>query len=268
MADNFEFNPDAAKVLIEDNTNVSEPNHLKDLVQILLNLFLFLVMIYFSVFITSGLILKGLSMEQQIALENFISNTMKVKTVPMTKADKAKFEDVKNRILLADESFPKTSNLDIKILQDDELNALCYPNGNIYITRGLYNRIKTDEQLTFVIAHEMAHYKNKDHLMNLRQSISGGVAIIVLSVARGSADADVVKLVDNVLEITDLKYSRRSEEKADYYAGKILLQTFGSVKGGIELLEILGRNNELYELELLSTHPLINKRIKNLQSLK
>ena len=42
--------------------------------------------------------------------------------------------------------------------------------GNIYITDTLFKHLNSDEMLTFVIAHEMAHYKNRDHLMNLRKS--------------------------------------------------------------------------------------------------
>ncbi len=114
----------------------------------------------------------------------------------------------------------------------------------------------------------MAHYKNKDHLMNLRQSIAGGCVIILLSVANGNPDSDLVKLVDSTISLTDLKFSRRVESKADIYAGKILLKAYGNINGGLQVLNILNDNHGLYELEMLSSHPIIKHRILKLQNLK
>ncbi len=50
-----------------------------------------------------------------------------------------------------------------QILGSDTVNALSLPGGRIYLTRGLYARIKTDAQLAAIIAHEMAHLVAKDH---------------------------------------------------------------------------------------------------------
>ena len=147
---NYDY--EAAKLLIDDETNVTETNPLKDLFQTCIQLVLILALVYLFTFIASGIVIKSLSIEKQIQMENILSS-------------------IRNRVLSVDRDFPKTSNLDIHIINDNQMNALCYPNGNIYITSELYKRLTDDEMLTFVIAHEMAHYKNKDHLMNLRNQI-------------------------------------------------------------------------------------------------
>lgn len=55
-----------------------------------------------------------------------------------------------------------------ELLDCDKLNALSLPGGSIYITRGLYARLATDELLAAAIAHELAHVAARDGLTPCR----------------------------------------------------------------------------------------------------
>ena len=169
---------EAIKALIYDNVNVTESNPLKDLMKIVFQLVVYILITYFSIFCLTGFFIQNLSPKQQQWLENAITNASTVKTVDITDVDKERLTKIKNKILESDSDFPKTSALDIEIINHKEKNALCYPNGNIYITDTLFKHLDSDEMLTFVIAHEMAHYKNRDHLMNLRKSIASNFVIL------------------------------------------------------------------------------------------
>ncbi len=48
------------------------------------------------------------------------------------------------------------------VLDCPKVNAFSLPGGRIYITRGLYERIQSDEVLAGVVAHELAHLASKD----------------------------------------------------------------------------------------------------------
>lgn len=50
-----------------------------------------------------------------------------------------------------------------QLLASEALNALSLPGGRIYITRGLYARLSSDDCLAAVLAHERAHLEAKDH---------------------------------------------------------------------------------------------------------
>jgi predicted Zn-dependent protease len=50
-----------------------------------------------------------------------------------------------------------------RLLKADRLNACSLPGNRVYVTRGLYGRIRSDDQLAAVIAHEIAHLRAKDH---------------------------------------------------------------------------------------------------------
>lgn len=52
------------------------------------------------------------------------------------------------------------------------INAMCAPNGIIFINLGLLARLKNEVELAFVIAHETAHYFEKHSLKNYKEVIS------------------------------------------------------------------------------------------------
>ena len=68
------------------------------------------------------------------------------------------------------------------------------------------------------------------------------------------------------MTMSDLKYSREIEAKADKYAGKILINLYGTTNGGTEVLKTLSKNKS-YMGEALSSHPKMQKRINYLESL-
>jgi len=250
---------EAIKALIYDNVNVTETNPLKDFLKIVFQLMVYIVIAYFSIFYLTGLFIQNLSITQQQWLENAIANTSSVKTIEITDIEKDRLHKIKNKILESDLDFPKTSALEIGIINHTQKNALCYPNGNIYITDNLYKYLTTDEMLTFVIAHEMAHYKNKDHLMKLRKSIASNFVILTFAIS-GAEVSNIDNLVSSSLDLADMKYSRRKEASADKYAAKILKNIYGNVNGGIKVIEILRQGNYLDELDIFSTHPSLEKR--------
>ncbi len=251
--------------LILDNVNVTQEDPLKEMFQILFQLFLCAVVLYLFIFCLSGIVLKNLPIEKQIELENFISSTMNVKTISLPAKEQERLNVIKEDILENDSNFPKSSNLEINLIENKEPNAICYPNGNIYITTALYEKLKTDEQLTFVLAHEMAHYRNKDHLMKLRQNISS--MVVLTSMIFVSPD---IRALSNTIglgmELSDMKLSRKVEAKADKYAGKTLMDLYGSTQGGVEVLQILSKD-KIYMGEAFSSHPAMEKRIMYLKSL-
>ena len=49
------------------------------------------------------------------------------------------------------------------LLDTPSRNAFSLPPNRVYLTRGLYDRLQTDDQLAGVIAHEFAHLLVRDH---------------------------------------------------------------------------------------------------------
>ncbi len=263
MANDFEF-AETSEEIINDKTNITEQNPLKEGLKILANLFFIIFCLYFTVYFGVGILIISLSNENQIKLENAIS---KLNTTELAfKCYKsARTDKIKNLILTYDKKYPKTSKLEIKIIESKDLNAFCFPDGKIYITSGLYNFLKNDDELAFVVAHEMAHYKNKDHLENLKSAIANSSIALLLSLV--TTDENIGDIVANTIELGNLKHSRNAEKKADKYAAEALLNIYGTTSGGVRVLKILSQKSDLPEAaSILSTHPATKSRIKYLKN--
>lgn len=66
--------------------------------------------------------------------------------------------------------FHKNFDHNVYVLEDEEFMAFTMPGGNIYVSVGLLNILQTDDELAFVIGHELGHSEN-DHTHELAQLI-------------------------------------------------------------------------------------------------
>ncbi len=116
------------------------------------------------------------------------------------------------------------------VLDTQEINAFACPGGTIFITRGLIQTCKNEDQLAAVLAHEVGHVANKDGINSISQARwtqvftamgteaakqYGGVAGNLVSLFEGSIDDVFKTIVVN-------GYSRQAEENADAAALKEL----------------------------------------------
>ena len=261
------YDAEATKKLLydSDNVNITVKNPLKDLFQLCVSIFLLIVVLYIAIYIIASVAIDSLPIDKQVFIENLITFDNKNRIIDISDAEKEKLYWVRDSILKVDEKFPKTSNLDIYILKSEQYNAFCYPNGHIYITYPLYKELDTYEKLTFIIAHEMAHYRYKHHLQGIKRGISNTVVIGLLSIL--NKDSSVVKDITNSsFNITRLKFSRKAEQQADEYAAKILKSMYGNIQAGVDVMNIL-QNKYSEKLEFVSTHPNYKRRINYIKKI-
>jgi predicted Zn-dependent protease len=67
------------------------------------------------------------------------------------------------------------------VLQAPQLNAFATPGGHIFITRGLFERMKNEAELAGVLAHEIAHVLRKHHLQAIQKGARMELAGAALS---------------------------------------------------------------------------------------
>ena len=66
------------------------------------------------------------------------------------------------------------------VIEEDKKNAFSIPGGYVYIYKGLLD-ILNDEELAFVIAHEVAHIVSKHAIKKLQASLGANLLIIASS---------------------------------------------------------------------------------------
>ncbi len=123
--------------------------------------------------------------------------------------------------------------IDLIIIQDPQINAFAAPSKKIIITTGLLDNIKTDEALTFVIAHEIAHIKRKDYLYEFSRYV----------VSHLYKSLWLPEMIAEMLQLIDRRKIREAEFAADKYAKKLIMQQYGNAKGAEQLFYHLRNQN-------------------------
>jgi predicted Zn-dependent protease len=140
-------------------------------------------------------------------------------------------------------------------------NAFATLGGHVVITRGLYTRIPSENALAMVLAHELAHVRERDPI-----SAVGGSATLALAMVLLGGNVD--RLVPQVAQAVQLGYSRRAERKADAAAVEAVIAEYGHAGGSAAVFKVLADYAAAARSAtptLLSTHPADEERIARLQ---
>ena len=249
--------------LIEDNVNVSKTTDGKEFLILLAGVFGIILLIILFGNLISNIFISNMSDKTQMRIEKMMGELPKDNYL----SDKYKkpYESlVKTRrdIIQKDKSLEGKSSFPIIFEENKDFNAWVMPNGVITFTTSMLDKNLSDEELAFVLAHEIGHYKNRDHLKTISRQI---VISLALQIFTGSSNADFSSLANTMSEMNFLNHSRTQESNADKYASSMLIQIYGNNEGGIKFLNRLNELENYPELfSYFSTHPATKKRLKNI----
>lgn len=155
--------------------------------------------------------------------------------------------------------------LTIHIQKSQLANAVIIPGGHIIVTTALLEEAESENELAFVLAHELGHHVAKDPLKGLGRSL---VLITVAStLGMGGVSGDIVGLTGSV---THLHYSRQQESAADLYALSAIVDLYGHGEASLDFfkrIQTKKRDSRGKLSAYLSTHPLTQARIDYLHQI-
>jgi len=159
------------------------------------------------------------------------------------------------------------TNYEVQILcvNKNEVNAYAMPGGYIVVYDGILNKMKSQEELAGLLAHEYSHIHLKHTLKSTFNSLGFTVFIQIIV---GGIDDSVIGLIENKTDqLRQLHYSRALEQQADENGFNLLKQKNIDPKGMINLFERLKSESDHIIPAILSTHPLPNERITYIQKM-
>lgn len=154
------------------------------------------------------------------------------------------------------------------VIEKDEINAFTIPGGNVYIYTGLLDKLKTDDQLAFVLAHEIGHGAAKHSVKKFQAamgySLIGG---IIIGTIDSDTSAQIAALSSSVaMNIIFSAYGRKDEHQADELGVKYMYLAGYDLNGAIQALEVLNQEAKGPGVPLfLRTHPYLEDRIEDVQ---
>lgn len=151
----------------------------------------------------------------------------------------------------------------VEIDNSEVVNAMALPGGLIIVTEGLLDEVGSENELAFVLGHELGHFRNRDHLRALGRGI---VLSLFFTVATGS---DVSGVGIKVTDIALRGFSREQEENADEFGLSVVYAEYGHVAEAWRLFQRWDDNGRsLLDISsYLATHPKPGDRVDELRTL-
>ena len=162
------------------------------------------------------------------------------------------------------------------VLDTDQVNAVTYSGGYIYIHRGLLAYLGSEAELAAVLGHEIGHVTARHIARSQAGATAANVGATLIGILTGSPDLmNVAGLAGGVLVSG---YSREQESEADELGVKFISRAGYEPAAMADSLRNFW-NLEQFELQqareekrspnggggLLASHPDIDKRIRELQ---
>ena len=154
----------------------------------------------------------------------------------------------------------------VSLVKSEVINAMAIPGGKMVVFSGLLDSLSSKNGLMFILAHELGHFKNRDHL----RLMGRGIVLSILAMLAFGGDSGFSDVFASTINLRTAKYSQTRESQADHTALQALQCHFGHVGGATELFETLQSQDEESDFEMLhyfSTHPELQQRIEDLNQL-
>ncbi|MFK8051815.1 MAG: M48 family metallopeptidase [Woeseiaceae bacterium] len=145
----------------------------------------------------------------------------------------------------------------LEITDNPEPNAMALPGGLIIVTSGLLESIESENELAFVLGHELGHFRNRDHLRRMgRLTLLG---ILYTAVSR-SGDIGF-----NISELTLRGFNRQQEAEADQFGLELTYALYGHVNASWHFFERLDQSSQGFMTGYLDSHPQTAARIDDIK---
>ena len=236
--------------LPDERVNVSHESFLTQAFKLTVSLLLMVAIFYFLMMGTINLIVSHITPQQEKKLLEYISFDVNV-----SNRESAYLTGIKDKLKACSE-IPYDVN--IYISGEEIANAYALPGGTIHITKGMLSKIKNQNELVFIVGHELGHFKNKDHLKSM------GQALIFLTLA--TLMGDDYNFLGHSINAGGTKYSQSAEFSADKTGLELMNCAYGSVTDATTLFERMGEGKSDWEF-FLATHPNFESRVQKIKAL-
>lgn len=200
--------------------------------------------------------LTELTDEQEVEYGDKIAEQFNMQ-MNITSRNRDKVEKIGNMIV----PFVNRSSIPYKfrVIDDNEtVNAFSLAGGNIWVTSGLLNAVENDDELAFVIAHEISH---EDRKHNMRR-----VQILFRAKEFGGEEAEYFAMIAQ--NLATMPFAKYQEFEADEWGAYLMHKAGYDTKGAIDffnkLAQISGDEGEKDLGYIFRTHPYTKDRISNL----
>lgn len=146
------------------------------------------------------------------------------------------------------------------LLHSDAANAYATLGGHIIVTDALLRQVRSENGLSMVIAHEIAHIHHRHPIAGASRALV--LQLVLQALLGGSADGPLTGLLSGSSMLAMLNFNREMETDADARALDIVAQHYGTLRGADEFFASMAdSDNSALWLEFTQTHPNVRRRL-------
>ncbi len=209
---------------IDDNVNVTRRHPLKNFIYLLGTVVIISIIIFVLLGYTASWLATRIGADNEIRVGKLLYNTISETEV---------IDD--RRIYYLDELLHDMLDVDeiarlpltIHLLDTEIVNAAIMPGGHVLINTGLLQKVKSENELAFILSHELGHFQHQDPLKSLGRSLVVVSALAAVGIGTSSSSGGLSDIVSWTGELTILHYSRNQETKADEYGLARVINHYG-----------------------------------------
>ncbi|MGV7220378.1 MAG: M48 family metallopeptidase [Nitrospinales bacterium] len=245
--------------LPDGNVNISKESPLKEFAILLAGLAGIAVAVYFVLGLLIDYSVKHLSIEQEQALSfSIVENLVDGDYPKIAKPIQEIVDKLQNKCA----HLPY--DIRVAVIDDKMINAAALPGGTILVFTGLLDSMKSENELAFVLAHELGHFKNRDHLKGMGRLL----VLVVGSVFLLGPNNPIAELAMSSINLAESSFSRGQESQADEFALKTLQCGYGHVGGATDFFSTMMEKESGSKIfgHYLSSHPDSQKRIDEINN--
>ncbi|MEO8202607.1 MAG: M48 family metallopeptidase [Betaproteobacteria bacterium] len=157
---------------------------------------------------------------------------------------------------------------EVNVISSPQVNAFVLPGGKIMVYTGLVSQLRlTDDELAFVLGHEMAHALREHSREQMSQALAAqtaiGIGAALLGMGQGTADLANVGYDALIAS----RFSRNDESEADRIGAELAARAGFDPRASVSVWQKMASQGGGKPPEFLSTHPADASRTQALQSL-
>ena len=155
----------------------------------------------------------------------------------------------------------------VAIQEESTPNAVAFPGGLVVVTSGLLEQVESENELAFVLGHEIGHFRHRDHLRGIGRGVAFALVMGALGLGGNGGAAQLAALSG---QLAARGFDRDQERDADRFGLMLVQREYGHVAGAWDFFEGArggGGSARTEIVHYLATHPLNEERIQALMAL-
>ena len=250
---------------IPEGINVSDEHPLKGLAQLALTVIVVVAIIMVVLHYSVQYLVRYIPFEYEVKVSESIDFFQASEELVSPEA----LDKQAELQALADElsvlmGLPEGMTITVHYSNENVVNAFATLGGHIFMYQGLIDQIDSEQALSMVMAHEIAHIKLRHPISSLGEGVTLALLGVLITGTTGSGAGE--SLISSSTNLGLMKFSRDQEQESDLLAAKVIQSKYGNILGAKSLFntfqELYGSGSDVHGL--VQSHPASDKRWQEL----